>query len=96
MMQMYNELLPNVNVLYFWLAVVIMSMMLQTVFEYYLSATVIKSKLLTILTAPFITVYIYEPELQALPNSLEIMFGIFFVITLLIGKVTIFNDKEIE
>ncbi len=91
-----NELLSNVNILYFFFAVVFISIMLQTVFEYYLSATAIKSKLLTILAAPFITVYIYEPELQAVPNSLEIMFGIFFVITLLIGKVTIFSDKEIK
>lgn len=91
-----NELLLNVNILYFFCAVVFISIMLQTVFEYYLSAGVIKYKLLTVLTAPFVTVYIYEPELQNVSNGLETMFGVFFVITLLVGKVTIFNDKEIK
>lgn len=91
-----NELLSNVNIFYFFFAVVFISIMLQTVFEYYLSAGVIKYKLLTVLTAPFVTVYIYEPELQNVSNGLEIMFVVFFVITLLVGKVTIFSDKEIK
>ena len=91
-----NELLLNVNIFYFFFAVVFISIMLQTVFEYYLSAGVIKYKLLTVLTAPFVTVYIYEPELQNVSNGLETMFVVFFVITLLVGKVTIFNDKEVK
>ena len=92
----YNELLLNVNVLYFFLAAVVISVMLQSVFEYYLSASVVKYKILTMLTAPFVMVYVYEPELQAVPNSLETMFMVFLVITLLVGKVTIFSDKEIK
>ncbi len=70
--------------------------MLQRIFQYFISDSAKLYKTLTILTAPFLIVYIYDPRFLLMPYSIETAFLFVVPLTLILKPLAVFNDKEIK
>ena len=70
--------------------------MLQRIFQYFISDFAKLYKTLTILTAPFLIVYIYDPRFLQIPYSIETAFVFVVPLTIILKPLAVFNDKEIK
>lgn len=70
--------------------------MLQRIFQYFISDFAKLYKTLTILTAPFLIVYIYDPRFLLIPYSIETAFVFVVPLTIILKPLAVFNDKEIK
>ena len=70
--------------------------MLQRIFQYFISDFAKLYKTLTILTAPFLIVYIYDPRFLLIPYSIETAFVFVVPLTIILKPLAVFSDKEIK
>ncbi|MBP3346371.1 MAG: hypothetical protein J6L86_05010 [Alphaproteobacteria bacterium] len=70
--------------------------MLQRIFQYFISDSARLYKTLTILTAPFLIVYIYDPRFLQIPYSIETAFVFVVPLTIILKPLAVFSDKEIK
>ena len=70
--------------------------MLQRIFQYFISDSARLYKTLTILTTPFLIVYIYDPRFLLIPYSIETAFLFVIPLTIILKPLAVFSDKEVK